>query len=219
VVDAAQFHGVEGWLRDRVGAGNRELDVAAFSALARHQRALSELSVAQEALSRAGVEYLVIKGPALAEPLHGSPALRSYVDLDLLVRPSSLSEAWAALLRAGFVPLDVNWPLLRSLRVTELRLRGSSGGVLDLHWSLTHGSSGMTSPRVSTLLQRARRVDFGGGVGGPTLSVGDTLVHVAVHAAASGGHRLIWLKDVIAALDLALATLGARALADVVDDW
>lgn len=217
---SAARHGVEGkllryagWLGAEV-PGLRDL---VHGAVARHQRALAELEVAQLALSRAGVDALVVKGPALAA-VHRSPEHRSYVDLDLLVRPSTLGLTLSSLEAHGFTLLDANWPLISSRRLTELRLAGPSGGAVDLHWSLSSAAGVGTSPAVSALIGRSRLLESGG-VSVRTLSWPDTVVHTAVHAADSGGHRLVWVSDLWALLRDCDTPTARRELLEAAQAW
>lgn len=53
-------------------------------------------------LSAAGVESRALKGSAVAHLDYPDPALRSYVDLDVLVRPDDIDRAVATLAAAGF---------------------------------------------------------------------------------------------------------------------
>jgi hypothetical protein len=202
LVTAAQIHGVEGWVRQRALTAGMVLDgvdAAVHSALGRHQRALADLSLADAALSAARLRFLVVKGPAVTR-WYAEPSLRSYVDLDLVVDPADLGEALAALEGAGFALLDANWEFLLTADVHELVMRTPSGGVLDLHWSL--GPSPMSidhSPAFEVLHERS--VGFGAGaVEVRGLGDADAVVHLAVHAAASGGHRLVWLTDLRATI-------------------
>lgn len=57
-----------------------------------------------EILRRAGVDALAFKGPVLALQAYGELAARTFLDLDLLVRPEHGDKACAALRAAGFVP-------------------------------------------------------------------------------------------------------------------
>jgi Uncharacterised nucleotidyltransferase len=61
-----------------------------------------ELMMLLEALEREGVEAVPFKGPPLAQLLYGNLALRSAVDLDILVRRSDLARAQEVLLAAEF---------------------------------------------------------------------------------------------------------------------
>jgi Uncharacterised nucleotidyltransferase len=219
---AAQFHGVEGWVRRRARADGLHLpavDAAVHGSLARHQRALADLSRGDSALGARGVDYLVVKGPALVQQFYSGADLRSYVDLDLLVRPQQLGASVAALEEAGFVVLDANWPMLMRADVHELRLASPTGGAVDLHWSIGVGRPHAdTSPSVDRLLARSVPVRLGP-LEVRTPCWGDTVAHLAVHAAASGGHRLIWCADLRAALDMQPDVEAAALVSRSARDW
>ena len=134
--------------------------------------------------------------------------LRSYVDLDIAVRPTDVGRAVEALEAAGCTLLDANWPLLTELDVKELFVEGRSGGAIDLHWGLG-GSVGTAAP-LDRLLARAVEIEEGTGVRYLTLAPWDFAVEVAVHAALSGGHRLVWLTDLRGALDHAARVGSGR---------
>ncbi|TPG18968.1 nucleotidyltransferase family protein [Pedococcus bigeumensis] len=219
LLTAAQIHGVEGWVRQRAltsGVVLDGVDVAVHAVLGRHQRALVDLGLAHGALTAAAVRFLVVKGPAVTR-WYAEPSLRSYVDLDVVVAPEDLGGALDALEGAGFTLLDANWPFLLDADVHELVLRTPSGGALDLHWSL--GPSPMSidrSPAFGVL--HGRSVEFDAGpVAVRGLGDADAVVHLAVHAAASGGHRLVWLTDLRAAITATAP--DAAVLGRVADEW
>jgi hypothetical protein len=215
---AAVGHGVEGLLRERahqLAIDVPGVDEAVHTAQARHQRALRDLAVASGALDAAGIDHLVVKGPAVAR-LYAVPSLRSYVDLDLVVAPDRLRDAVDALETTGHRLLDANWPMLSSAGVHELAFQTPTGGALDLHWSL--GPSPIQidhSPRFSALWGRSAELQLNvGGLQARALGDADAVVHLAVHAAASGGNRLVWLADLRAALEaLAPTPISVRATA------
>ena len=218
---AAVDHGVEGWALRRArlaGLTLPSLEAAVQGALARHLRATNDLGAAYDSLSAAGVPFMVVKGPALVERLYRAPDLRSYVDLDLLVRPADLEAAVNALESAGFRLLDANWPLLQAARVLELRLLSATGGAVDLHWSLCKGPHRIdVAPPVQALLDRSV-VWRSGAREYRVADWADTLVHLAVHAAGSGGHRLLWCADIRAAVEAAPEDAG-DALRERVHGW
>lgn len=215
------MHGVEGWVRRRAqdaGIAVPGVEDAVRRAAARHMRAVGDLRLVHACLGSAGLPFVVVKGPVLVERLYASPDLRSYVDLDLLVRPTDLGAAVSALEAGGCILLDANWPLLQRAGVHELRLLGPTGGAIDLHWSLGKGPGTVDlSPSVDTLLHRAVAWRLGD-VSLLTLDWADTVVHLAVHAAASGGHRLLWCADLRAALTDGPADAGP-SLAPRAEQW
>jgi hypothetical protein len=91
-----------------------------------------------ELLHQQGVESLLIKGPATAVLAYADLSLRSFVDLDLLIRPRDFFLSHQAL-------LDHGWQPALSLQEKELRwlLRGDKdlsyhqkGLNLELHWNI-----------------------------------------------------------------------------------
>ena len=149
-------------------------------------------------LTELEIPHAVVKGPMLAEPL-GQPD-RAYGDLDLLLPPSAVEPALQALRAAGAWHLDDHrWP--RADGVGELPLGWPPGVVLDLHWSLVHHADVRSRFHLppEQLIERGRDVRVLEQPI-PTLDEIDTLVHVATHAAISGGHRLVWLADLDAAI-------------------
>jgi hypothetical protein len=200
---AATGHGVAPRVWQAVVVAGRAGDPAAAAlsqearrAALQHARALADLRAVAAVLEPLGVVPTVVKGPALAELVYRQPGQRSYDDLDVLVAPAELGTALAALEEAGFVLLDRNWPEMRRLLVGQVRLRTPSGGVLDLHWHL------INEVRLRSFFDLARSRWLSGltaaEIGGVPVTVLDpasTLVHVALHAALSGGHRLVWLQD------------------------
>jgi hypothetical protein len=98
------------WMRHNGVAGRPQVqdalktkvmaDTSTRLLLLRHWPALVRL------LAEEGIPCLTLKGPAASIQLHGDPAEREFVDLDLLVDlpdPGSLAPVLA---RAGFLPMD-----------------------------------------------------------------------------------------------------------------
>lgn len=221
LVAAASAHGVQGPVLQR--ASTRDAHRAALQrevhrSLACYQRCLTDLRVVAAALGAAGIPFLVVKGPALASQFYGDPSLRASVDLDILVRPHHLSRALEALENSSCQLVDANWPLLTAVEVHELRLLAPSGGAIDLHWSLGPGAGhDAYAPAVETLLERSQSIVIDG-VSVRTLDWADTVVHLAVHAASSGGNRLIWCADLRAVLAQAPSD-AADLLVSRAEEW
>jgi hypothetical protein len=167
-----------------------------LTALARQADAGDDLDVVGAALDKAGLRYAVLKGPALAR-LYPRPQLRSYVDLDLLVDPVDLGSAVQHLESAGLRLLDRNWRLLRERLPGELHLRAPRGTVVDLHWTLTNRAANREGFQIDVpgMLGRAARPPDQ--LSHPVLDGTDNLLHVALHAALSGGDRIGWFVDVV----------------------
>lgn len=222
---AAAYHGVSSYLlaaseeggalptdeREQLREQRRDIAID-------HLRMLGNLRFLHGVLDEADVPWLAIKGPTLAEPVHGSPVLRGYADLDIIVPPSLLRDAIAALTAAGAALIDRNWTLLRAEMKGEVHLALPSGTELDLHWHLLNDRDRRENfpIRVEGLFERSRTVKVGG-LDVPTIDAADTVVYVALHSILSGADRLIWVKDVerLLAADLP----GLEAIEDRARRW
>jgi hypothetical protein len=91
-----------------------------------------------ELLYQQGVESLLIKGPATAVLAYGDLSLRSFVDLDLLIRPRDFFLAHQALLDHGWQPaLSLQRKQLRWLLRGDKDLSYHQKGLnLELHWNI-----------------------------------------------------------------------------------
>lgn len=221
IVRQSVRHGVERWVWERSRADGVRLpgvDSAVRSAMALHQRALGDLALVDRAFAAADIDFLVVKGPALVAQFYPGPGWRSYVDLDVLVRPVDVPRALSALEAQGATLLSANWPLLTRLAVHELSVGTPSGGVVDLHWSLAprRGRRG-APPGAGTLFGRSTTIGIAG-QDARTLDWADTVVHLAHHAAESGADRLVWLADLRAGLAYAPPDAAER-LADRAAEW
>lgn len=156
-----------------------------------------DLVTVRSVLDAAEVSWLVVKGPVLAELAYSNPALRPYGDLDIVVAQSHFDTAVTLLEQAGARVIDRNWDLIIREKRGQLHMALTAGTVGDLHWHLVNHAwqrHAMDVP-MAALFERARRVELSSGTV-HTLDPVDTLLHVSLHAALSGGHRLRWLADV-----------------------
>jgi hypothetical protein len=215
VGNAAAEHGLTNilYLATR---GVEELDTELRSLLAtvyhlnltHHMKVIGELTAMSAALDEAGIPFMVVKGPVLAEVVYPRNDLRAYGDLDLVIPRAFFGDAITVLLASGCDMVDRNWRVIRREMRGQLHMTARFGTSVDVHWHLLNRSTVRHSFNVDmdTLFARARTVSLDG----PTvltLDPADTLLQLAVHAALSGASKLAWLKDV------------DRAAADPGLDW
>jgi Uncharacterised nucleotidyltransferase len=201
----AAWHRVVPFLAAAVRSSGVTVSEEAVRSLARthatrtaaHLRVLADLDRVGACLSEAAVPFLVVKGPVLSEHLYPSPDLRTYEDLDILIPPGSFERAIGALQAIGSVLLDRNWALTRADTRGQLHFQLPMGTLADVHWHLLNRENVRDGFSIATddLFERSREVNVGGR-SVPALDPVDALLHVALHAALSGGDRLIWLKDI-----------------------
>ena len=171
-------------------------------ARAAQRQLLAELAVAAGVLDEAGVSWLILKGPALAEVVYTPTQLRSYTDLDVLVRRDQFRTAVAAFEAAGFgLAEEIDWDHFARTRVGGAAAPSAEGRQrhpsIDLHWNVVwhdHDRDQFAIP-IDEIIRDARPVAIDG-MELMTPNPCDTLLHVCVHACLEGASRLVWLCDI-----------------------
>jgi hypothetical protein len=202
----------------------------AFARRVREQPSLMALDAAAaeavDDLADAGVDALVLKGPALARALYRSGEHRGYTDVDLLVSPGHLPAARRVLQERGYMSIDDGLGIVdlagASDAETWLQARGadSIGVMIDLHWRLP-GSE--TSPQTAWVALSGERgwIELEGRRVA-TLSREGLALHVATHAAQHGvryGRPIDdltlalerWSPDIWRGAETLAAAIGATA--------
>jgi hypothetical protein len=148
----------------------------------------------------ARVQALLLKGPSVVRWLYDARDARTYVDCDLLVRPTDLTTAEHVLANRGFVPNLHEREVPTWWREHAVGwLRPDDGAIVDLHETLP--GVGVDPRRVwLTLSAAAERIQVGG-FRATTLTIPGRALHLALHAAQ---HGVGW-PHVTAELERALA--------------
>jgi Uncharacterised nucleotidyltransferase len=164
-----------------------------------------------------GISALIVKGPALALRAYGDPTVRSYGDLDLLVRRRDIRRATESLQAAGYqatVPLSAidagKIPGQYLFCKTDTRL------IVELHNDFTLRYFPRPLP-IEEFFARQIPVCLDGREA-PALSIEDELVLICIHGAKHLWERLMWIADVAAmvtrqtGISWVRATASARAV-------
>jgi Uncharacterised nucleotidyltransferase len=144
-----------------------------------------------------GIGALVVKGPVLAVQAYGDSAMRTYGDLDLLVRHRDIRRATEVMSAAGFVP-SISLSVIDAGRIPGQYLfsRPDSKLIVELHTDHTLRYFPRRLPLEEFFARQIRvRVD---GHDAPALSVEDELVLICIHGAKHFWERLLWIADVAA---------------------
>jgi hypothetical protein len=162
----------------------------------RHLVTVGALSQIASAFDENGLSWVAMKGPVVADLLYADAGDRSYNDLDLLVSRRDFPRGVRILEDLGYQHFIHNWALAEDMLAGQVAMSGFSVHV-DLHWHLHYSQQDRQPFAIDpeAMVERARTVVVSG-VSAPTLDPVDTLLTLAFHAARSGGHRLVWLKDV-----------------------
>ncbi len=158
----------------------------------------SELFRVLSCLEAHHVPAIPYKGPVLAEAVYGDLALRSFSDLDILVRPADVGSAKAALETLGYTlssPLSEAEERAYLATGYEYTFDGPAGrNLLEIQWRIL--------PRFYAihfdcceLFERAASATVSGRTV-RTLSSEDLLLTLCVHAAKHAWIRLCWLRDI-----------------------
>jgi len=107
---------------------------------ARNLLLASELRGALDALADEGVAGVAYKGPALALQVYGDLKLRSFVDLDVLVRRADAGRAGRVLASIGYRPRLSLTPaqeaMLPRSECDRVYLKEGRGVTVELHWAV-----------------------------------------------------------------------------------
>jgi enoyl-CoA hydratase/carnithine racemase len=180
-------------------------------------RLTAELFCILDRFKLEGIGALVVKGPVLAVQAYGDPAMRSYGDLDLLVRQRDIHRATELMVAAGYasaIPLSA----IDAGKIPGQYLfsKPDSKLLVELHNDRTLRYFPRRLP-LEEFFARQIRVALDSREA-PALSVEDELVLICIHGAKHFWERLMWIADVAAlltrqtGLDWARAAHSAKAV-------
>jgi len=157
----------------------------------------AELFAILEEFGRAGIESLLVKGPLVSLLAYDNPGVRSYVDLDLLVRDEAILPASRILTALGFVA-DVPEEAILAGKIPGEYLfnRRGSQQIIELHTEKTFRYYPRPM-RIEDLYARQRRMALEGREI-PALCLEDELVLNCIHGAKHFWERLMWPADIAA---------------------
>lgn len=184
------FASVPAPAREKLQAMMRAQHLFALSMSAELFRILADFS-------KANIEIIPVKGPVISLLAYDDPAVRSYSDLDLLLRQRDIQQATQRMLALGFdprVPLSV----IQGGRIPGEYVfrRPGTQCIVELHTERTfrHYPKPM---RVEEMFARKRRLSMDGREV-PALGLEDELVLTCIHGAKDFWERLMWVSDVAA---------------------
>jgi hypothetical protein len=179
---------------------------------ARLRMALNEQAAAQlfAQLEQAEVEYIVLKGPALAQLIYPAPAMRLYGDLDILVRERDWGRTHTALTTLGYRQ-EEDWPapppkLVPQWCYYETKYwHERTQFLVEVHYDDLL-NAGLASRSAEAFWRRATWIALPGLGTLRALALDDQVLTLCAHAHFHGYTRLSWLSD----LALLVRDHGAR---------
>ncbi len=149
----------------------------------------AELRQLLDRLASQQIPAIAFKGPAFGAQLYGDVAMRTYSDLDVLVRKCDLARVTRVMLdagyRAGNMPLD--W---------EISFERDAGTSVDLHWSIAHRNHQF--PLTADELWARHSTVSLAGASVPVLGAEDTLLAICFNGLTEDWQRLDRVADVAA---------------------
>ena len=204
IKSSARTHRMTGPLSAAIDSGAfPATDVQAEQARAAHMAAMvwvlsleRELLIVIDLLTQADVETRILKGTAVAHLDYSNPSLRSFIDLDILLRAEDFDRAVRTLIAAGFIRrLSEPRPGFDQRFDKGTTLVGAAGYELDLHRTFVLGPWGLLVD-LNDLWDRGEEVVIGGR-SLRALSRYNRLLHACYHAALGDWPlRLGSLRDV-----------------------
>lgn len=164
-----------------------------------------------QALEQAEVACLILKGPSVAYTVYPDPMLRTFSDLDLMVREQDWQQVHQALLDMGFHSPE-NWSRHRPKLIpqqTTYEVRYWHAGLelmVEVHYDDLL-NAGLASQDLEGFWRRAKQIDIRG-QRASVLAPEDQLLHLCAHCHYHGYTRLSWFAD------LALLVRGASPAFD-----
>lgn len=158
-------------------------------------RLTAELCRLLELFRKQGISALVIKGPVLAVRAYGDPSVRTYGDLDLLVRQRDIRRTTELMIGSGYqaaIPLSA----IDAGKIPAQYLFSNldSKLLVELHNDLTLRYFPRPLPIEELFARQVRvRVDAHEV---PAPCVEDELVLICIHGAKHFWERLSWIADV-----------------------
>ena len=179
-------------------------------------RAEAQLAGLLHLLAARGLPAMPFKGPLLAHSAYPEPALRPYLDLDLLVHPDDVGHVLACLIEAGFAHQDgLGADGVAALRryAGEYLMSRPNAFPVEPHWYPAPWTMAFDLD-MEALWRRAQPGSF---LAAPCYlpTPADHLLLLSLHGAKEQWHRLKWVADIAALLaaqpDLDLVALGMEA--------
>jgi hypothetical protein len=202
-LELARFHRIEGLAWNAFSSGFLPEEVEAAlskraSAIAAHNlRVANDCRALLSSFLAAKIPLLFLKGMPVGAIAYNNPALKSAIDIDLLIDPADLQRAANLLRGAGYELVTPRpSPDDRNLHAWHRGWKESVWAKADFQIDL-HTRTADNPRLIPGIDAHSPRqfVSVGGGVELPTLGDEELFAYLAVHGASSAWFRLKWISD------------------------
>jgi hypothetical protein len=157
----------------------------------------NELLELVDTLAKGGVQAVPYKGPVLAEAIYGDIALRQFVDLDLLIRPTDALRARRILLLNGYDPLEDITPRNEKLYAAfhcGFSFKSKLQSVIEINWRIAPRY--WRFPEISeTMWSRLEHLPIASKEV-PWFTAEDLLLILCMHGCKHKWDQLKWIVDI-----------------------
>lgn len=138
-----------------------------------------------EVLSSLALEHRFLKGPTVAHRFYADPALRPFIDIDVLVEDPALEAAVSVLMGSDHRRVQPDpFPAYTRRYSKSVALRSTSGVEVDVHRTIADGPFGMRSS-AAKLCRRPAAAVLIGSAAVPALDPAAAFVNACTSAVAS----------------------------------
>ena len=176
----------------------------------------AELANVLSAFSHHGIAVIPLKGTILAEILYGNPALRTVVDMDILVHPVDVSLAGSLLVELGYKQLMPQQIWDHPFHEVPYCKQASFPLFIELHWDLDDRK--LVAIPEQEIWHRAQPLQLQG-ISTKVLSPEDNLLFLANHLVKQEMHFLKSLGDISELLKKYDAVLDWDYIVESAHSW
>lgn len=167
-----------------------------YIAIAQNMFFYDELSKVLNVFKDEGIDVIILKGGALEESVYGDIGLRSFNDIDILVRKNDLQKAKNTIKAAGYTLDNIGSPEANSEKF-GYNLHYIKDIILEIHWDITRrtGNEKYAKIEINELWKNAISAKIAN-VETKIMAPEDFLMHSCIHMAGHYYSRLIWFCDI-----------------------
>ncbi|MFQ6061743.1 MAG: nucleotidyltransferase family protein [Methanosarcinales archaeon] len=205
IMESASIHGISPLLYHNLSKTENNIPKEVMKKLKKHYYAnfarnmfqYEELSKVLNSFKDAGIEVIVLKGAALAETVYKNIGLRSFSDIDILIKREDLQRSKKKMSELGYTLDEKVTPEEYNEKFGCDLFYFKQKNIIELHWNIAR-NTGIGKPvkiEIDKMWNNARSANIAS-VDVLVLSPEDLLLHSCIHLPKHRYERLIWFCDI-----------------------
>ena len=169
---------------------------ALFYGAVRNLRMGPQIRQVLDAFKEAGIQVLLVKGPALARTVYPDPALRQSSDIDLMIRPEDFLRCERVMETLGYSCPARTYHISPHAFHHQAFLPGNTGVMVEVHWMADFGYGYFPKNWLINSMERKIHVESKD-LAFDTLHPLDHFQFLVLHNVIQHNHRrLDWIMDI-----------------------